>query len=270
MADFPKSSTMNASVLRKITKPLIGKKRKAKLNHDQLKIALEENVEKKKPQVSRLDKAENSEQYDNNPKQLPKQEITSTEERDDTHAGEFKYGDEECMRKINNYLKSANGITHELKSCMQSHLSSCIYEVNDAESTAKYSQGNSGIRSTFGVPVKSSYFTPLHVDIPSSTQFPSFNAMTPDSNGGLLMPMPGYPVIKTEDPYSPFYYPTQKNDSSVRATSTDDTLLNVSSGNSSLKKQSREGHNSAARRRLSFSSSANNASVKSDTVWRPW
>jgi hypothetical protein len=138
------------------------------------------------------------------------------------------------MRKIFNYLNFTNGITHELKYRMQSHLSSCIGEVNDADSAAKYSQGNSAIRSPLGVPVKSSYFTPLHVDIPSSTQFPSTNAMTPDSNGGLLMPIPGYPVIKTEDPYSPYYYPTQKNDSSVCATPTDDTLLNESSGNLSL------------------------------------
>lgn len=173
------------------------------------------------------------------------------------------------MRKIFNYLNFANGITHELKYRMQSHLSICIGEVNDADSAAKYSQGNSAIRSPLGVPVKSSYFTPLHVDIPSSTQFPSTNAMTPDSNGGLLMPIPGYPVIKTEDPYSPYYYPTQKNDSSVCATPTDDTLLNESSGNSSLNEQSSEGHDSSASRHSS-SNSAGNASVTSDTVWRPW
>lgn len=173
------------------------------------------------------------------------------------------------MRKISNYLNFANGITHELKSHMKSHLSSCNGEVNDAESTAKYSQGNSAIRWPLGVPVKSSYFTPLHVHIPSSTQFPSTNAMTPDCNGGLLMPIPGYPVIKTEDPYSPYYYPTQKNDSRVCATLTDDTLLNESSGNSSLNEQSSEGHDSSANIHSS-SNSAGNASVTSDTVWRPW
>ncbi|KAL3878102.1 hypothetical protein ACJMK2_030474 [Sinanodonta woodiana] len=271
MADFPKSSTMNASVLRKIRKPLIEKKRKIKINqsHDQLKIALLDNVKNNKPHVSSVDKAENSKTTTKDLHLSPKQNTTSTEEHDYIIADVFLYGDEECMHTINNDLNFENGITHEPKYSMQSHFS-CICAINNAESTAKYSQGTLAIRSTLGVQVKSSSFTPLHVDIPSSTQFPSYIAMTPDLNGELLMPIPGYSAIKTEDPYSPFYYPTQKNDSSVRATSTDDALLNVSSRNSSLKKQSSVRHNSTARRRLSFSSSARDASVKSDIVWRPW
>ncbi|KAK3582809.1 hypothetical protein CHS0354_035747 [Potamilus streckersoni] len=69
------------------------------------------------------------------------------------------------------------------------------------------------------------------VDIP---QYLSTTATTPNGNGGLLMPVPGYPLMKIEDPYCPYYYPTLKNDSSVCATATEDPLLNQSSLNEQL------------------------------------
>lgn len=170
------------------------------------------------------------------------------------------------MNPIKNDVSFANGITQELNSPMQSLLSSYSGEVNDAE----YSQGHFAICSPLALPVISSYITLLPVDIPLSAQSSSSSAMTLDFGGGFLMPLPGYSVLKTEDPYSSYDYPTQNNESSVCVIETDDTLLNESSANNSLNKQAVKRQNSKARRRLSFSSSAENASVKSDTVWRPW
>ncbi|KAK3582808.1 hypothetical protein CHS0354_035746 [Potamilus streckersoni] len=188
MQEFPNSSTMPASVLRKIKKPIIEKKRRDRINNslEQLKGILLENVrktdsqisrldkadilemtvkyiqqlQKQEPKVSRLDKAESLEINVKYLQPLPREDNTSIEEHDDTQAKEYKYEYEKCLQETFHYLNSADGITHDTKSPIEDDLSSCIVEVNDVRSALK------DTRNPLGSPVKSSYLTPFYVDIP--------------------------------------------------------------------------------------------------------
>ncbi|KAK3583438.1 hypothetical protein CHS0354_025560 [Potamilus streckersoni] len=258
---------MDASVLRKIKKPLIEKKRRDRINHclNQLKSLLLENVKKNGTQNSRLDKADILEMTVKYLQQLQKQGITSAH---DTVAKGYQSGYEECAQESVHYLNCANGIRHDIKSRVESHLSSCVGQVNDELSTPKYSQRYYSFQKPVSVPGNYSYHTPINVKIPSSAQFPSTTPRRLVCSGALLMPVPIHPILKTETAFSP-YYPTTESASSTCGTPAEDSLSDQSSGYTSLSGQSFQEPDSLLCKNSS-DNSVNNNSLTRDRVWRPW
>ncbi|KAL3861022.1 hypothetical protein ACJMK2_007115 [Sinanodonta woodiana] len=271
MHDFPNSTTMDASELRKIKKPLIEKKRRDRINHclDQLKCILLDNVKNNDTQNSRLDKADILEMTVKYLQQLQKQGITSAVVHDTVPMG-YQSGYEECARETIHYLNSANGIRPNIKSRVESHLSSCVGQVNDELSTPKYTQRDTrdSFQKSVNVSGNYSYHTPINVQIPSSAQFPSTTPRRLVFSGALLMPVPIHPMLKTETPFSP-YNPTSQNASNTCATPAEDSILDQSSGYSSSSGQSFQESDSSLCRE-SFDNSVNNNSLTCDKVWRPW
>ncbi|KAL3871654.1 hypothetical protein ACJMK2_039638 [Sinanodonta woodiana] len=270
MQELPNSSTMPASVLRKMKKPIIEKKRRDRINHclDELKDILLKNVIKTDAPISRLDKADILEMTVKYIQQLQKQVNTSTAASEDTVAKEYKSGYEECTRKTIRYLNSANGIKHDINSPIGTHLSSSFGQANDEQSTVKYPARNSAFHTPLAVPGSYDYLSPLNVNIPSSVQFPSKTPRILDYNIGLPKPVPIHPILKTTTPYSP-YYALTGSASSICSTPTDDRISDQSSGYSSCNNQSFQGADSSMDR-SSLDNSVKINSLSSDSVWRPW
>ncbi|KAL3855720.1 hypothetical protein ACJMK2_014925 [Sinanodonta woodiana] len=132
MQEFRNSSTTAAAVLRKIKKPIIEKKRRDRINHslEGLKCILLENSRKMNSPISRLDKADILVMTVEYIHQLHKQVNTSTTERDDTIAREYKSRYEECTRETIRYFNSTNGRKHNINSSLVIHLSSCVNQIN--------------------------------------------------------------------------------------------------------------------------------------------
>ncbi|KAL3871657.1 hypothetical protein ACJMK2_039641 [Sinanodonta woodiana] len=268
MQEFPNSSTMAASVLRKMKKPIIEKKRRDRINHylEELKDILLENVTKTDAPISKLDKSDILEMTVKYIQQLQKQVNTSTAASEDTVAKEYKSGYEKCTRETIHYLNSENGIKHGMNSPIGIHLSSCFGQANDEQSTVKYPARNSAFHAPLAVPGSYSYLSPLNVNIPSSVQFPSKTPRRLDYN--MPKPVPIHPILKTTTPYSP-YYALTGSASSICSTPTDDRFLDQSSGYSSCHNQSFQGADSSMDRSL-LDNSVKNNSLSFDSVWRPW
>ncbi|KAL3853479.1 hypothetical protein ACJMK2_017015 [Sinanodonta woodiana] len=270
MPESPDSSKMAASVLRKIKKPIIEKKRRDRINHslEELKNILLENVRKTDTPISRLDKADILEMTVKYVQQLRKQVNTSTAPSDDTIEKEYKSGYEECKRETIYYLNYVNGNRHDMKSPERVHLSSCVGQANGQLSTLQYA----GRNSLFHTPItvsSNNYLTPLNVNIPSSIKIPSTTARKLDYNRGILKPVPIHPLLKTESPYSP-YYPLTASASIICSTPTDDPRSEQSSGYSSCHTQSFQEADLSMDKDLVENSVNDNSLTFDKNIWRPW
>lgn len=123
--------------LRKSNKPIMEKRRRARINNclTQLKSLVLESMRKDSSQYSKLEKADILEMTVKHLRNLQRNQLASAMASDPTVVTKFRAGFHECANEVIRYLGTVQNVGSDVKSRLVSHLSACLQTQNNTAST---------------------------------------------------------------------------------------------------------------------------------------
>ncbi|AWP09534.1 BHLH-WRPW transcription factor [Scophthalmus maximus] len=187
----------NASEHRKSSKPIMEKRRRARINESlgQLKTLILDALKKDSSRHSKLEKADILEMTVKHLRNLQRVQMSA----DATVLGKYRAGFNECMNEVTRFLSTSEGVNTEVRSRLLSHLSSCMGQMM----SMNYPQQ---------VPSQQAHLAqPLHVQLPSTlpisgapigSKLSPAEAVSPKVFGGfqLVPASDGHPVHGSSAP----------------------------------------------------------------------
>ncbi|XP_006127164.1 transcription factor HES-4 isoform X2 [Pelodiscus sinensis] len=124
--DKPKS----ASEHRKSSKPIMEKRRRARINESlgQLKTLILDALKKDSSRHSKLEKADILEMTVKHLRNLQRAQMTALS-ADPTVLGKYRAGFNECMNEVTRFLSTCEGVNTEVRTRLLSHLSACLGQI---------------------------------------------------------------------------------------------------------------------------------------------
>ncbi|XP_078094866.1 hairy-related 9 isoform X2 [Mustelus asterias] len=121
--DKPKSASEN----RKSSKPIMEKRRRARINESlsQLKTLILDALKKDSSRHSKLEKADILEMTVKHLRNLQRVQMTALT-ADPTVLGKYRAGFNECMNEVTRFLSTCEGVNTDVRTRLLSHLSSCL------------------------------------------------------------------------------------------------------------------------------------------------
>lgn len=160
--DKPKT----ASEHRKSSKPIMEKRRRARINESlgQLKTLILDALKKDSSRHSKLEKADILEMTVKHLRNLQRAQMTAALNNDPTVLGKYRAGFSECMNEVTRFLSTCEGVNTEVRTRLLGHLANCMTQINAINYP---SQHQHQIPPTAG-PTHPSFGQPM-VQIPSSS-----------------------------------------------------------------------------------------------------
>ncbi|XP_072100826.1 hairy-related 9 isoform X2 [Mobula birostris] len=155
--DKPKSASDN----RKSSKPIMEKRRRARINESltQLKTLILDALKKDSSRHSKLEKADILEMTVKHLRNLQRVQMSALT-ADPTVLGKYRAGFNECMNEVTRFLSTCEGVNADVRSRLLSHLSSCLGHMV----AMNYPQPPSNAGSMAGGHLAQ----PLHVQLPAA------------------------------------------------------------------------------------------------------
>uniref|UniRef100_UPI00398E6A45 hairy-related 9 isoform X4 n=1 Tax=Pristiophorus japonicus TaxID=55135 RepID=UPI00398E6A45 len=155
--DKPKSASEN----RKSSKPIMEKRRRARINESltQLKTLILDALKKDSSRHSKLEKADILEMTVKHLRNLQRVQMTALT-ADPTVLGKYRAGFNECMNEVTRFLSTCEGVNADVRSRLLGHLSSCLghmVAMNYTQSASNPAAGPGGHLAQ-----------PLHVQLPAT------------------------------------------------------------------------------------------------------
>ncbi|XP_075047668.1 transcription factor HES-4 [Mixophyes fleayi] len=146
--DKPKS----ASEHRKSSKPIMEKRRRARINESlgQLKTLILDALKKDSSRHSKLEKADILEMTVKHLRNLQRVQMTAALTADPSVLGKYRAGFNECMNEVTRFLSTCEGVNTEVRTRLLGHLSGCLGQI---------------VAMNYQQPPSSQ---PLHVQLPSA------------------------------------------------------------------------------------------------------
>ncbi|XP_076019606.1 hairy-related 9 isoform X2 [Genypterus blacodes] len=147
----------NASEHRKSSKPIMEKRRRARINESlgQLKTLILDALKKDSSRHSKLEKADILEMTVKHLRNLQRVQMSALS-ADASVLSKYRAGFNECMNEVTRFLSTSEGVNTEVRSRLLNHLSSCMGQMM----SVNYPQQ---------VPSQQAHLAqPLHVQLPSS------------------------------------------------------------------------------------------------------
>ncbi|KAM5127456.1 transcription factor HES-4 [Mantella aurantiaca] len=202
--DKPKS----ASEHRKSSKPIMEKRRRARINESlgQLKTLILDALKKDSSRHSKLEKADILEMTVKHLRNLQRVQMTAALTADPSVLGKYRAGFNECMNEVTRFLSTCEGVNTEVRTRLLGHLSGCLGQM---------------VAMNYPQPPSSQ---PLHVQLPSAAtppvpmpcKMPPAEAVSPkvfqggfqlvpatDGQFAFLIPNPAY--ASSPGPVIPLY-----------------------------------------------------------------
>nr|XP_061803052.1 transcription factor HES-4-B-like isoform X1 [Nerophis lumbriciformis] len=148
----------NASEHRKSSKPIMEKRRRARINESlgQLKTLILDALKKDSSRHSKLEKADILEMTVKHLRNLQRVQMTAALSPDATVLSKYRAGFNECMNEVTRFLSTSEGVNVEVRSRLLTHLSGCMGQMM----AINYSQQ---------APSQQAHIAqPLHVQLPST------------------------------------------------------------------------------------------------------
>lgn len=125
--DKPKS----ASEHRKSSKPIMEKRRRARINESlgQLKTLILDALKKDSSRHSKLEKADILEMTVKHLRNLQRVQMTAALTADPSVLGKYRAGFNECMNEVTRFLSTCEGVNTEVRTRLLGHLSSCLGQI---------------------------------------------------------------------------------------------------------------------------------------------
>ncbi|KAI1891542.1 hypothetical protein AGOR_G00144870 [Albula goreensis] len=121
-----------ASEHRKSSKPIMEKRRRARINESlgQLKTLILEALKKDSSRHSKLEKADILEMTVKHLRNLQRAHMTAALNTDPTVIGKYRAGFSECMNEVTRFLSTCEGVNTEVRTRLLAHLASCMTQIN--------------------------------------------------------------------------------------------------------------------------------------------
>ncbi|XP_010902497.2 transcription factor HES-1-B isoform X1 [Esox lucius] len=126
--DKPKT----ASEHRKSSKPIMEKRRRARINDSlgQLKTLILDALKKDSSRHSKLEKADILEMTVKHLRNMQRLQITAAISTDQSVIGKYRDGFSECISEVTRFLSTCGGVNTDVRSQLLSHLASCVSQIN--------------------------------------------------------------------------------------------------------------------------------------------
>ncbi|XP_061759934.1 hairy-related 9 isoform X2 [Nerophis ophidion] len=149
----------NASEHRKSSKPIMEKRRRARINESlgQLKTLILDALKKDSSRHSKLEKADILEMTVKHLRNLQRVQMSALSP-DASVLGKYRAGFNECMNEVTRFLSTSEGVNVEVRSRLLNHLSSCMGQMM----AINYPQQQQSS------PQQTHLGQPLHVQLPST------------------------------------------------------------------------------------------------------
>ncbi|XP_068602061.1 hairy-related 9 isoform X3 [Brachionichthys hirsutus] len=258
----------NASEHRKSSKPIMEKRRRARINESlgQLKTLILDALKKDSSRHSKLEKADILEMTVKHLRNLQRVQMSALS-ADATVLSKYRAGFNECVNEVTRFLSTSEGVNAEVRSRLLSHLSGCVGQMMPMN----YPQQAASQQAHLQAP-------PLHVQLPSTLPisgaaklgpeaaspkvFGGFQ-LVPASDGQFAFLIPNPAFASATAPVIPLYanagVPAALNASPVHGSSAPSAASPVH-GMTSF---------SAGSQAVS-PVGVNASSESSEPVWRPW
>ncbi|KAL3064109.1 hypothetical protein OYC64_000404 [Pagothenia borchgrevinki] len=173
----------NASEHRKSSKPIMEKRRRARINESlgQLKTLILDALKKDSSRHSKLEKADILEMTVKHLRNLQRVQMSAALSADATVLSKYRAGFNECMNEVTRFMSTSDGVNTEVRSRLLTHLSSCMGQMMYPQQAA----------SQHGHLAQ-----PLHVQLPSTlpinaatmgSKLSPVEAMSPKVFGGFQL-----------------------------------------------------------------------------------
>jgi len=174
--EIPRKPPTKTSEHRRATKPIMEKRRRARINQSltELKTLILDALNKDPSRHSKLEKADILEMTVRHLQNMQRQQMAAAISTDPSVLNKYRAGFSECANEVSRYVTRIDGVDNALRQRLISHLSNCVTSLNAAaaaSSTPSYTNAVTGIAFPGMVPPPngSPYPTsnaPLHVQIP--------------------------------------------------------------------------------------------------------
>uniref|UniRef100_A0A3B3Z7Z3 Uncharacterized protein n=1 Tax=Periophthalmus magnuspinnatus TaxID=409849 RepID=A0A3B3Z7Z3_9GOBI len=126
--DKPKT----ASEHRKSSKPIMEKRRRARINESlgQLKTLILDALKKDSSRHSKLEKADILEMTVKHLRNLQRAQMTAALNNDPTVLGKYRAGFSECTNEVTRFLSTCEGVNTEVRTRLLGHLANCMTQIN--------------------------------------------------------------------------------------------------------------------------------------------
>lgn len=126
--DKPKT----ASEHRKSSKPIMEKRRRARINESlsQLKTLILDALKKDSSRHSKLEKADILEMTVKHLRNLQRAQMTAALSTDPSVLGKYRAGFSECMNEVTRFLSTCEGVNTEVRTRLLGHLANCMTQIN--------------------------------------------------------------------------------------------------------------------------------------------
>ncbi|KAM7400986.1 hypothetical protein PAMA_005267 [Pampus argenteus] len=117
---------------RKSTKPIMEKRRRARINESlgQLKTLILDALKKDSSRHSKLEKADILEMTVKHLRNLQRIQMTAAVNTDPSILGKYRAGFSECIGEVTRFLSKCEGMNTELRTRLLSHLAACVTQIN--------------------------------------------------------------------------------------------------------------------------------------------
>lgn len=164
-SELPRKPMTKASEHRRITKPIMEKKRRARINNslNELKVLILDALNKDPSRHSKLEKADILEMTVRHLQKLQRQQVAASIANDASILNKYRAGFSECATEVSRYMGNMDSVDQSLRQRILGHLNHCVNSLNQMASTPQF--GALTQKSAFPGLLPPSG-NPLHVQIP--------------------------------------------------------------------------------------------------------
>ncbi|XP_067627230.1 protein deadpan [Eurosta solidaginis] len=188
---------LSKAELRKTNKPIMEKRRRARINHclNELKSLILEAMKKDPARHTKLEKADILEMTVKHLQSVQRQQLNMALQTDPTVVHKFKTGFIECAEEVNRYINQLDGVDVMVRQRLTNHLNNCATNLEQLGSMTNFNNGYRGQlgmgmtapNSLFGAALAASSLAMANAPA-ASTHFPpmpqDLNNNSSSNNGG--------------------------------------------------------------------------------------
>ncbi|XP_013779902.2 transcription factor HES-4-like [Limulus polyphemus] len=158
MNKMPSEKSMKTSENRRSTKPIMEKRRRARINNSlaELKNLILVALNKDNARHSKLEKADILEMTVKHLQNMQRQQMAARSENDSSALSKFRAGFNECAREVGHYLSRVDGSDPSVHQRLLNHLADCLSGLNDR------------LTHPSGASYNMSSMHPVHIQVPST------------------------------------------------------------------------------------------------------
>ncbi|XP_064551857.1 protein deadpan [Drosophila montana] len=158
---------LSKAELRKTNKPIMEKRRRARINHclNELKSLILEAMKKDPARHTKLEKADILEMTVKHLQSVQRQQLNMAIQTDPGVVHKFKTGFVECAEEVNRYVSQMDGIEPGVRQRLSAHLNNCANSLEQIGSMSNFNNGYRGQMPAIFPGAAAPLFPPLPQDL---------------------------------------------------------------------------------------------------------